>query len=135
MEPIQKRVLLVEDTLFIHDLYARSLRKAGYDVLSAMDGEESLQLAKQKPDLILMDVMLPKMNGIEALRHLKSNPDTADIPVVLLTNLTEDSIIEQAFKIGAHGYILKVNLLPSQIKQAIQKFIEDPHFKEEFPPK
>lgn len=127
--------MLVEDTPFIHDLYARSLRKSGYDVISAMDGEQSLEMAMRKPDLILMDVMLPRMNGIDALRHLKARPDTAEIPVVLLTNLTEDSIIEQAFKIGAHGYILKVNLLPSQIKQAIEKFIEDPHFKEEYPPK
>ena len=135
MEEQKKKILLVEDNLFIHDLYERALIKEGYDVLTAMDGEQGILLAKEQPTLILLDMMLPKMNGLDVLRRLKADPRIVDIPVVLLTNLTEDSIIEQAFNLGVQGYLLKVNILPSQIGHAIKKFIDDPHFKEEFRPK
>ena len=68
----QKRILLIEDEFFIHELYKRSLTKAGFDVITAYDGEEGLRLAKKEPHLILLDVMLPKMHGINVLKKIKA---------------------------------------------------------------
>ncbi len=124
-----KKILLVEDDLFIRDLYIRVLSQSGYGMSVAVNGEEGLQLALNKPDLILLDIMLPKVNGVEVLERLKEDKRTKDIPVVLVSNLGQRSIVKQALEIGARGYILKMSMTPYEIRDTVEKFLKDPTFK------
>src|SRR6202158_4150511 len=86
----KSKVILVEDSKFIRVANERALSKAGYQVSTAADGEEALRVASDKlPDVILLDMMLPKITGVEVLRGLKANPATVDIPVIVLSSLTQ----------------------------------------------
>src|SRR5208282_4101816 len=86
----KSKVLLVEDSKFLRVANERALAKAGYQVSTAADGEEALRVASDKlPDIILLDMMLPKISGVEVLKCLKANPATVDIPVIVLTSLSQ----------------------------------------------
>lgn len=114
---------MVEDDLFVRDLYSRKLKQIGYQVSMAVDGQEGLNLALTGDfDLILLDIMLPKMTGIDVLRRLKSEEKGKETPVFLLTNLGQEGIIREAFKIGATGYFLKTRMLPHNVAEHLQKF-------------
>ncbi len=118
-------ILLVEDDLFVRDLYVRTLERANFHIVTAIDGEEGVQNAQtSNPDLILLDIMLPKINGIDVLRKIKSQDQTKNIPVFLLTNLGQEAIIKEAFNIGAAGFFLKARLLPQEVIGFIKKFLE-----------
>ncbi len=123
----QKRILLVEDEFFIRDLYERYLKKNGYEIISAVDGQDGLDKALANPvDLILLDIMMPKMTGIEVLEKIKEDSSPAkDTPVYLLTNQVQESIIKEAFKLGAEGYLIKAQLLPKQIVEEIENIFKN----------
>ena len=106
------RVLLVEDDRFFRRACEASLRQRGFEVVTANDGEEGLHLAQTtpSPSLILLDLLMPKMAGIEVLRALKSRPGTAAIPVVILSNSSREDDRQQALQLGAAGYYVKANL-------------------------
>lgn len=125
---LQYKILLIEDDLFINDLYKRSIEKAGFEVSSAIDGAEGLEKAKEGVDLILLDIMLPKLNGLEVLKRLKANPNLKNIPVVLLTNLGQASVIHKAFQLGAVGYLMKMRVLPHSVVDEVNKFLADPGY-------
>jgi len=104
------KVLLVEDSRFLRMANERALSKAGFQVSTAADGEEALQVANDKlPDIILLDMMLPKISGTEVLRALKANPTTMDIPVVVLTSLSQRNE-EKLLQEGAAAYFEKSTL-------------------------
>lgn len=124
-----KKILLIEDEFYILDLYKRILERAGFEVLTAIDGQQGLDMAGLTPDLILLDMMLPKLNGLQVLKLLKSQDHTQNIPVVLITNLGQETIIKQAFDMGAQGYLLKVNLKPQDLVGYVNRFTSDPNFK------
>lgn len=126
MDKKREKILLVEDELFIRELYERVLRQAGFEVLTASDGEEGLAQAQSKPNLILLDIMMPKLNGIEVLEKLKSDVQTKDVPVVLLTNLGQENIIQKALTIGAKGYLMKMKLTPYDLVAKVQDFLNNP---------
>lgn len=126
------KVLLIEDEFFISDLYKRILEGAGFEILTAMDGEQGLEMAKTHPDLILLDIMLPKLNGLQLLKMLKSESEFKNIPVVLLTNLGQAEVIKNAFGMGAQGYLLKVNLKPEDLIEQVKKYLADPSYKMDF---
>ena len=119
------KILLVEDSKPIRRENERVLIQAGYEVICAVDGEAAVRFAYQeKPDLILLDLLLPKMGGLEVLQHLKSDPATAEIPVVVLSSLTEknrDKLIEA----GAEDYIEKNSLTPSRGVNLLPKMLEN----------
>lgn len=126
-----KKILLVEDEPFMQDLYKYTLTHEGLEVVIAPDGEKALSFITSEGagiDLILLDIMLPKMNGIEFLKSIKANKNLSPIPVVLLTNLGAGDIIKNAFKIGAQGYLLKAKVGPYEIVEKIKPFLEDPSF-------
>lgn len=125
----KKKILLVEDELFIRELYERTLKQAGYEVKTAIDGVEALKFATPDLDLILLDIMLPKMHGIDVLKKLKAQDNTKKIPVVLITNLGQESIIKDAFNIGAQGYLMKMRLTPYEILNKIEEFLANPNLK------
>ncbi len=120
----QKTILLIEDDLFIRELYQRTLTKEGYTVLTAGDGEQGIQLVSQHPDLILLDLMLPKKNGIDVLKEIKADPETAIIPVIILTNLGDQSMVNELKTLGAVGYIVKAQFTPQQIVEHVAKYLE-----------
>lgn len=123
------KILLIEDEFYILDLYRMILERAGFEVLLAEDGLVGYNLAQSLPNLILLDIMLPKMNGIILLKKLKEEDLTKNIPVVILTNLGQEEVIKAAFDSGASGYFLKARLNPDELVKKISIFIENPNFK------
>ncbi len=113
-------ILLIEDNDFLVDIYSRVLTSSNYQLVVRKNGEEGLNLAQSGHfDLILLDILLPGISGMEVLKQLKSNPKTASIPVYMLTNLGQESIIDQAYKFGADGYLVKSQFLPNQISKEV----------------
>jgi len=103
-----KKILIVEDDKDIHELIAYNLRQEGYEILSSYSGEKGLEKAiSERPDLILLDIMLPVINGLDVCRELKSNDKTAHIPIVMLTAKNEDVDIITGLELGADDYITK----------------------------
>ena len=121
------RVLLVEDDKFLRRACEASLRQRGFEVTTATDGEEGLRLAQSPPyaDVILLDLLMPKLPGIEVLRALKSQPETSRIPVLILSNSSREDDRRQAMQLGAAGYYVKANLslreLAVQVDQLVQR--------------
>jgi len=106
-----ERILLAEDDRILRKAGETALRKRGYDVVAAVDGEEALAKAREDPpDLVLLDVMMPKVHGFDVLRGLKGDPRLRDIPVIMLTNLEQPSDMQRASDGGAFGYLVKSNL-------------------------
>ena len=119
------KILLVEDSLATRRENERVLVKAGYDVVNAVDGESALELASQEhPDLILLDMILPKMSGPEVLEHLKSDSTTAHIPVIVVSSLSEKNR-QKLIAAGAEDYLEKSQLVPAPGKNLLPKMLED----------
>jgi len=120
------KILIAEDERDIRDLVAFTLRFAGYEVFAAPNGEEAVELAsKVYPDLILMDVRMPRMTGYEACKVMKANPDLKDIPVVFLTARGQETEIQQGLEAGAEEYLLKPfapDQLTARVKAILAKF-------------
>jgi len=120
------RILIAEDEPDIRELVAFTLRFAGHEVITTSNGEEALQQANQViPDLILMDVRMPRMTGFEACRAMKTNPTLKDIPVVFLSAKGQDSEIQSGLDAGAEEYILKPfapDQLTERVKAILSKF-------------
>lgn len=120
------KILIAEDERDIRDLVAFTLRFAGYEVFAAPNGEEAVELAsKVNPDLILMDVRMPRMTGYEACKILKADPDLKDIPVVFLSAKGQENEIQQGLASGAEDYLLKPfapDQLTSRVKMILAKF-------------
>lgn len=126
---VSKKILLVEDELFIRELYERVLAQGGYTMVTAGDGEEGLAKADGQFDLILLDIMMPKLNGIDVLKRLKADEKTKKVPVILLTNLGQESIIKQALEVGAAGYFMKMRLTPYELTLKLKEFFINPDQK------
>jgi CheY-like chemotaxis protein len=121
-----KTILFVEDDRPIAEMYSRVLEREGYQVEFAYDGAEGLQKANKKHyDLVLLDIMMPEKTGIEVLHELrgedgKGNPDTK---IIILTNLAQDKTSQEALKAQADGYIIKADIVPSQLAGIVAKLI------------
>ena len=120
------KILIAEDERDIRDLVAFTLRFAGYEVFAASNGEEAVEMAPNvNPDLILMDVRMPRMTGYEACRIMKLNPDLKDIPIVFLSAKGQEAEIQQGLDAGAEEYLLKPfapDQLTSHVKSILAKF-------------
>lgn len=119
------KILLVEDSKPIRRENERALLKAGYEVVCAVDGESALRFAQEeKPDLILLDMILPKMGGPEVLRHLKEEPATANIPVVVVSSLS-DKNRQKLMEAGAEDYLEKSAIMPKQGVNLLPNLLEN----------
>ena len=119
-----KKILLIEDEDLIRDLYKRQLEQGGITTDAVANGTEGLKaLQENNYDLVLLDIMLPDKNGLEVLITMKQDKLTKEIPVVMLTNLGQDSVIKEAFKLGAISYLLKASFTPDQMVQEVQKIL------------
>lgn len=121
-----KKILIIEDEQFIADLYSRQLTKAGYLVKTSNDGNQGLQvLSGETFDLLLLDIMLPGLNGLEILKQFKAKNPTSQMPILLLTNLGQDTVIKEGFQLGAQGYLIKAAYTPDQVLAEVKKALEE----------
>ncbi len=119
------KILLVEDDPFLLDMYSTKFKEVGFDVSVAQDGETGLAKAKEvMPDLVLLDVVLPKKDGFEVLKLLKSDSQTAGIPVVLLTNLGLESDVKRGLELGAQSYIIKAHFTPTEVVAKVKEILK-----------
>jgi len=121
----KKKVLIIEDDTMISGMYKMKLEDHGYEALTASDGKEGLLLAKKEtPDLILLDIMMPMVDGFSVLAEIKAAPGMKETPVIIMTNLgtTEDK--DKGKKMGAADYIVKADLTPAQIVEKAEKYIK-----------
>ena len=117
-----KKILFVEDESTLQKTFGEILKQEGYEMISALDGEIGLRLAKtKKPDLILLDLILPKVHGFEVLKKLKEDNETKDIPVIVLTNLEGIGDVEKAIELGATTYLVKANYSLEEVIEKIKK--------------
>ena len=130
----KKKILLVEDDEYTRDIYEEVLKNAGFDVICASDGEQGLNHIKLGGyDLILLDIMMPKMDGVDILRSIKNNPPVAkNGPIVLLTNLTNDPVFNSAYglNVGVRDHLVKSDIDPGELVVKVKgylagKFIRD----------
>jgi CheY-like chemotaxis protein len=120
MAEATRRVLLAEDDRFLRRAAESRLRQNGFTVLPAVDGEEALKVARaERPDLILLDLIMPKLQGFEVLKALKQDPATAPIPVIVLSNLGQDEDLKRAMELGAVAYFIKAHLSLQDLVQRV----------------
>ena len=116
------KVLIAEDDKFLLMAYAAKMKKDGFDAVIASDGEEAIAKAKsESPDIILLDLVMPKKDGFDALADLKKDPQTKGIPVVILSNLGQDDDIKKGKELGAVDYLVKSDI---SIKDVVAKVNE-----------
>ena len=121
----QKRILIVEDDLFLRELYTDVLSAEGYKVDAAADGEEALQKMKVGGyNLVLLDIIMPKMDGLEVMRQIQNTPPQAPNKcVVFLTNLDKDEEIRTALKLG-NGYLIKSQITPGSLVEEVKTYLD-----------
>lgn len=120
----KKKILLAEDDKFISIAYRDGLSKAGFEVVYASDGAEALALARSgSPDLILLDLIMPVKNGFETLEEIQKDEKLSQIPVIVLSNLGQETDIAKAKDLGANDYLIKSNYSLSEVIKIISKYI------------
>jgi len=119
---MKKKILFIEDESVLQKTFGEILEQEGYEMISALDGEIGLRLVKEKsPDLILLDLILPKVNGFSVLKKIKEDKETKDIPVIVLTNLEGLEDIDKVLKMGATTYLVKANYSLEEVMVKIKK--------------
>lgn len=120
----KKKVLIIEDDPLLVKMYTTKFISDGFEVVSASDGLEGLKLAlEQTPDVIILDIMMPKMSGHDVLAKMHTSPKTDKIPVIVLSNLTQQSEAQKALDLGAKEYMAKANFTPGQVIERVKKYI------------
>jgi DNA-binding response OmpR family regulator len=121
---ISIQVLLVEDDVFLAGIYQKKFELEGFKVFLVDNGEKVFAEAKKrKPDIVLLDILLPKLDGFSVLEQLKSDASTSDIPVIMLTNLGQKDDVEKGLKAGAVDYLIKAHFKPSEIVDKVKKVL------------
>jgi len=116
-----KTILIIEDDKFLRELITKKLLKEGYETSGAVDGEEGIKKVKEeKPDLVLLDLILPGIDGFEVLSKMKDDPGLSLIPVIILSNLGQKDDVERGLKLGAIDYLIKAHFTPGEIIEKIK---------------
>lgn len=122
-----KSILLVDDDLTLREMYSERLKAEGFSVEMAKDGEEALSMASDiHPNVILLDIMMPKINGLDVLKKLKEQEDTKSIPVIVLTALIQDREKMESITRGADDYIVKSEMMPGEVIAKVKGLLERP---------
>jgi len=122
-----KKVLIIEDDKFLRKVLVRKISAEGYQIVEATDGEKGLKsVEEEKPDLVLLDLVLPEMNGFEVLAKIKKNPNhmISKIPVIVLSNLGEEKDIKKGLELGADDYLIKAYFTPGEILKKIENVLK-----------
>jgi len=115
------KILLIEDEEMLANMYETKFKNEGFDIVKALDGEEGLKKAQEiLPDFILLDIIMPKMDGFAVLKVLKENQQTKNIPIMLLTNLGQEEDIKKGEELGVVGYLVKANTTPAEVVAAVK---------------
>ncbi len=118
------KILVIEDDKFLREMISRKLDKEGYEVIQAVDGEKGEEKTKaEKPDLILLDLILPGIDGFEVLERIKNDPDVSEIPVIILSNLGQKSEVERGLNLGAVDFLIKAHFTPAEIVKKIREIM------------
>ena len=116
-----KKILIVEDDKFLRELISQKLSNEGYKTIEAVNGEKGLESVKsEKPDIILLDLILPGIDGFEVLENIKKDSSLAQIPVIILSNLGQKEDIDRGLKLGADDYLIKAHFTPGEIIEKIK---------------
>jgi len=120
------RVLFVEDDPSVAQMYKLKLELDGYDVVVAPDGEKALELARSdRPDIVFLDIRLPKLDGFGVLEALRNEPKTERLPVVILSNYSERELIDRGLRLGALDYLIKTQTTPAHLSSGLEKWLKD----------
>lgn len=121
------KVLVVEDDHLFLRIFQEKFSRDGFQVATALDGQEGLEkIEKEKPDLVLLDIMMPRMDGVEMLEKVKTNPKTRDIPVIMLTNLGEEGVGKKCLDLGAAAFWIKSNHRLNEIVTKVKEVLDKP---------
>lgn len=124
-DPNAKTILIVEDDQFLRNLCIRKLQKEGFNVLYAVDGEEGLRkIQEEKPDLVLLDILLPGLNGFDVVTAAKNNNELSAIPIILLSNLGDKSDVNKGLSLGADDYLIKAHFTPGEIVDKVREWLD-----------
>lgn len=119
-----KKVLLIEDEEMLSEMYKTKFEGEGFEFFRAYDGENGVELAKrEKPDIILLDIIMPKVDGFTVLKELKKTPETAGAKIVLLTNLGQEEDVKKGKLMGADDYLVKANFTPAQVIDKVRQVL------------
>jgi CheY-like chemotaxis protein len=125
-EEYMPRVMVVDDVSAIRDLVSRLLQREGFDTTTASSGKEALEgLATSKPDVMLLDLMMPEMDGIAVLEQLRSDPRWKGLPVIMMTAVSEDSFQSRAMQLGARGYLIKPRFTIAQVMEIVRNCLAE----------
>lgn len=123
---ITKKILVVEDDKYLADVFLTKLSKAGFDVIQAFNGEDAVTLTKKyHPDLILLDIIMPKKDGFDVLREIKEDDEIKDIPVVIMSNLGQEDDVVMGKKLKAVDYLIKTNISLSDVVKKIKQYTKN----------
>jgi len=121
-----RQVLVVEDDQFLCELIVKKLNEEGLQTIQAIDGEEGLRMTREKkPAIVLLDLILPGIDGFEVLRQIKADPSMANVPVVILSNLGQRDDIDRGLKLGAEDYLIKAHFTPGEIVQKVKEILSE----------
>lgn len=119
-----KKILLIESDDFLADIYVAKFRQEGFKVKRASDGEQGLKiLAREKPDVLLLDILLPKKDGFEVIKEIKATPGLGKLPILVISNLGQKEDIDKALSLGASDYFIKAHFVPSETVAKIKKLL------------
>ena len=117
-----KKIVIAEDDKFISEMYIAKLSSEGFDVEYAQDGKEAIEkICEIQPDIVLLDILMPKMNGIEVLKKIRADKKIKNTPVIILTNANEKDHVSKAMEMGANDYLIKASFTPDEIVSKIKE--------------
>ncbi|MBU2025850.1 MAG: response regulator [Patescibacteria group bacterium] len=124
-EHVKRKILIVEDDEMLIEIYKKKFEKGDFELIFVKDGKQAMREAKsKKPDLILLDLVMPEIDGFQALSFLKEDPETKDIKVVITSNISQESEKRKAMELGAADFLVKSNFDLSQLAEKIREYIK-----------
>ena len=119
------KILLVEDDEMLHNMYTQKFKNKKYEVVSAFNGAEGVKMAEaETPDLILLDIIMPKMDGFVALKKIRKSKNIGETPVIILTNLGQEEDIKKGKELGADDYFIKANHTPAEVVEKVEAVLK-----------
>jgi DNA-binding response OmpR family regulator len=121
----KSKILIIEDDKFLRDLLSQKLMREGFKVLTAVEGEEGIKMmGEEAPNLVMLDLILPGLDGFDILTRLKETPELSSVPVLVLSNLGQKEDIERAMSLGAEEFLIKANFTPGEIVEKIKVILK-----------
>jgi len=118
------KILMMEDNIFLRKLYREKLTRAGFEFIEATNGVEGMnKVISEDPDLVILDLILPRKNGFDVLSEMKNNPKTKNIPVIILSNLGQELDIKEGLALGAREYLVKTEVRLSEVVNRVKKWL------------